>query len=309
MEAKLNLYQRLYLYQKERFPFIGHGCLITAFTFSAIAYSRICRGVSGFISLSDFGIGIGMSFTFFLLLRICDEFKDHEDDKKYRSYLPVPRGLVSLSELKKIGIAIVFIQLAFLLIFQSMMIPLYLVIMGYLFLMTKEFFVESWLRERQLLYILSHMMIIPLIDLYSSGLDWTLAGHRIHLGVAWFMLVSFLNGLVIEIGRKIRTVETEEEGVVSYTKLYGIKTAIFIWIGLITLTLMAAIGAAHYAGYSAYALVFLSALWLVCILPAIFFLKTPTTPLAKRIEKFSGIWTVFMYLSLGAIPMIKNLLI
>jgi len=309
MDNNKPLYHRLFLYQKERFPIIAHGCLITAFTFSAIAYSRICRGVEGFISIQDFLIGIWMSFAFFLLIRICDEFKDQEDDLKYRAYLPVPRGLVSLNELKYLGIGIVSIQLTLLFFFQVKMFPLYLLSMVYLFFMTKEFFIENWLRERQLIYILSHMMIIPLIDLYSSGLDWSLAGDKIHLGVAWFMLVSFLNGLVLEIGRKIRSKESEEDGVISYTNLYGTKNAIFIWIGLLTSTLLAALGAAQYAGYGFQAFVFLISLWILCTLPALFFLKNPTTKYAGQIEKASGLWTVFMYLSLGAIPMIKNLIV
>ena len=101
--------------------------------------------------------------------------------------------------------------------------------MTYLLLMAKEFFVAEWLKKRQLAYIFSHMMIIPLIDLYSSGLDWKMSGHSWHLGIAWFMLVSFINGLVLKFGRKIRTKDSEEEGVVTYSKLYGIQKAVGKW--------------------------------------------------------------------------------
>ena len=307
MEKTLPYFKRMYIYQKERFPVVAHGTLITAFTFSAIAYSRICRGQDGFIPIHDFVIGIIMSFSLFLLLRICDEFKDREDDLKYRPYLPVPRGLVTLKELKNVGIAIVCLQASLLMFFQPQMIPLYSLVLIYLFLMTKEFFIESWIRDRQLIYIFSHMMIIPLIDLYSSGLDWHLEGVGLHKGIGLFVLVSFLNGLVLEIGRKIRSEEGEEDGVVSYTKLYGRQRATYIWIALMCMTLTISLFAGIYADFQLKALTFLVLLASICIFPALRFIKNPTCKYANQIEKMSGLWTVLMYLSLVAIPMIKNL--
>ena len=308
MENTLPLHKRLNIYQKERFPLISHGIMIAAFTFSAISYSRICREVEGFISITDFLIGVFTCFCYFALLRIFDEFKDQEDDALYRTYLPVPRGLVSLQELKFLGFTIAVVQLAVIAVFQTQMLGLYVLIMFYLLLMAKEFFIPEWLKKRQLVYIVSHMMIIPLIDLYSSGLDWEISGQRVHLGIAWFMLVSFINGLVLEIGRKIRTEESEEEGVISYTKLYGRKNATWIWIGLMTATLIAVLSAMVYAEYSMYALIIIPAIYVTCIIPAISFNINPTIKKSKMIEIASGVWTVLMYLSLGAIPMIKNLL-
>jgi len=307
MENHLSLYKRLYIYQRERFPVVAHGLMITAFTFSAISYSRICRGLEGFISIQNFMIGIFTSFTFFLLLRIFDEFKDKEEDAQFRTYLPVPRGLVTLRELKYLGWVVALLQLTVIAAFQSQMLGLYFIIIAYLLLMSKEFFVADWLKQRQLLYIISHMMIIPLIDLYSSGLDWELSGGSMHLGIAWFMLVSFINGLVLEFGRKIRTKDSEEEGVISYTKLYGTRPAVWIWLGLLSSTLLAAIAAVYYAGYSHGPVVVLMTFYVVSIVPALSFIMQPTDRKAKFIEYASGIWTALMYLSLGAIPMIKNL--
>ena len=38
-------------------------------------------------------------------------------------------------------------------------------------------------------------------------------------GLFWFLIVSFFNGVVVEIGRKIRAREDEEEGVETYSSL------------------------------------------------------------------------------------------
>ncbi|MBL0098618.1 MAG: hypothetical protein IPP46_20645 [Bacteroidetes bacterium] len=94
--------RRFYIYQKERFPLLGHGLLVSAFSFSATAYSRLCRGAVGFIPWPTFLIGIFTTVSLFLLVRIFDELKTREDDAKYQN-LPVPVGLVSLKELGIVG--------------------------------------------------------------------------------------------------------------------------------------------------------------------------------------------------------------
>ncbi|MBL1278697.1 MAG: UbiA family prenyltransferase [Fluviicola sp.] len=301
--------KRFLIYQKERFPFLAHGLMITAFTFSAVSYSRICRGREGFIDWSDFLIGIFATITLFFLVRIFDEFKDQEEDKKYRSYLPVPRGLISLKELKTIGLIVGVIQVSVIAIYQLEMLYLYVIVLLYLMLMGVEFFVPKWLKKRQILYITSHMFIIPLIDIYSSGLDWLLDGASPHWGLAWFFAVSYSNGLVLEFGRKIRTPEKEEEGVVSYTGLYGTKGGVIIWIVLLFTTMILAMGASYYAGYGWFAYSILFLVFVLCSLPAWSFLKKSSYKSSKFIEYASAIWTALMYLSLGGIPMLKALIL
>jgi 4-hydroxybenzoate polyprenyltransferase len=171
-EHNLSFLKRFYRYQKERFPFLGHGMLVASFSFSAIAYSRICRGVKDFIDLKTFILGIFITVTLFLLVRIFDEFKDAEDDAKYRKELPVPRGLVSLKELGVLGIVIIVLQIVINSIFFPKMLIIYFIVIGYLLLMGKEFFIANWLKKHQFWYVVSHMFIIPLIDIYASGLDW-----------------------------------------------------------------------------------------------------------------------------------------
>lgn len=299
--------RRFVQYQKERFPFLAHGLLIGSFTFSAISYSRISRGQSGFISLQDYCIGIFITFSFFLLVRIFDEFKDQKEDALYRTYLPVPRGLISLKELRIIGWLVVFSQLLVIVFFQPQMIILYGVVLLYLLLMRIEFFCPVWLKSKHLLYIISHMLIIPLIDMYASGLDWFLEGESVHKGLIWFFLVSYFNGFVLEFGRKIRIPETEEEGIISYTKLYGTKGGVIAWIVLLTSTFFIAIGASLYAGYGPISVLILSLFFALCVAPGYLFLKQPSLKKTKWIEHASGVWTLLMYFSLGAVPMIKTL--
>lgn len=307
-ENQASFLKRFWIYQKERFPFLGHGLLISAFTFSAVSYSRICRSEEGFVSIKDFLIGIFATITLFFLVRIFDEFKDQEDDAKYRKYLPVPRGLISLKELKVVGWIVGLLQIAVIAVFQFEMLYLYLIVIAYLLLMGVEFFVPQWLKQRQIIYVTSHMVIIPLIDIYASGLDWLLDGASPHWGLAWFFAVSYMNGLVLEFGRKLRTPETEEEGVVSYTKMYGTKQGAIIWLLLLFTTLLLAIGASTYAQYGYISFIVLGSFFVLCALPGISFILSPTSKKSKFIEYASAGWTILMYLALGGIPMLKSLI-
>lgn len=298
---------RFLTYQKERFPFLGHGLLVSAFTFSAISYSRICRGAEGFIAWKDFGLGVFVTLTLFFMIRIFDEFKDNEDDAKYRKYLPVPRGLVTLNELKWTGVLTVILQISVIVLFQPQMLWLYAIAMGYLLLMKVEFFVPEWLKKRQLAYITSHMVIIPLIDLYASGLDWLLAGESPHQGLFFFFGVSFLNGIVLEFGRKIKTPEDEEEGVISYSGMYGARGGTQAWIAILFGTMVTAIAASYYSGYGAESVIVLGSSFVICSIPGWLFIRNHKRKTAKLIERASGVWTLAMYLTLGGGPMIANL--
>lgn len=300
--------KRLFIYQKERFPILGHGLLVAAFTFSAISYSRICRGASNFVNWDIYCLGIFMTISLFLLLRIFDEFKDAEEDALFRKKLPVPRGLISFKELLYLGVGIVVLQILVNIVFFPQMLGLYFLVIGYLLLMGKEFFVANWLKKNQLWYVLSHMFIIPLIDIYASGLDWLLNDVEAPQGLMFFFAVSYMNGIVLEVGRKLRAPEQEETGVLTYSAMLGAKKASLMWIAVLFITLLFSIAAANYAEYGTTAFVILGAIFIVCAMQAILFLNKQTPKLAKRIELFSGVWTIAMYLTLGGIPMVQKLI-
>jgi 4-hydroxybenzoate polyprenyltransferase len=307
-DNEASLFKRFNIYQKERFPLMGHGILVASFSFSAISYSRICRGAAGFVDWDIFFIGIFTTVSLFLLVRIFDEFKDAEDDARYRKNLPVPRGVVKLRELMILGILVAALQIIINLIFLPKMLIIYFIVIGYLLLMGKEFFVAEWLKKHQFWYITSHMLIIPLVDVYASGLDWLLEGVSAPIGLIFFFAVSFMNGIVLEIGRKIRIPEKEANGVLTYTSMLGTAKAVWLWLGVLFITLALSIAAANYAGYGKMALIILGTIFVVCAIPAFLFLKNNSEKLSKTIEYASAFWTIAMYLTLGGVPMLQELL-
>jgi 4-hydroxybenzoate polyprenyltransferase len=295
---------RWWVYQHERFPIVAHGPLIAAFSFSAVSFSALLRGKSDLPGADSALVAFGTAFLFFLQLRIADEFKDFDEDARYRPYRPVQRGLVTLRELGILGAGCAVLQLLLALWLYPTLIFWLALVWVYLVLMSKEFFVAEWLRARPIPYLASHMMILPLVDFYATACDWWPAEKEPPEGLFWFLAASYCNGVVIELGRKIRAPVDEEEGVNTYSHLWGRRTAVLAWLGAMLATAVCASLAGARIGFAGEVAAVLSLALLVAALVGRNFLQHPITPRAKRIETLSGIWTILMYLSVGVVPLL-----
>ncbi len=300
---------RWWIYQRERFPIFSHGALIAAFSFCMVSYSSLVRGYARIPDSKALIVAFVTAFIFFLQLRIADEFKDFDDDLRYRPYRPVPRGLLSLRELGIVGIAGGAVQLLLALWLSPALLPFLLGIWVYLGLMSREFFVSTWLKAHPITYMWTHMLIIPLIDLYGTACDWRVAGAVAPNGLIFLLCVSFFNGFAVEIGRKIRAPEDEETGVETYSFLWGRRRAVFAWYGALLATAISAFLAASKIGFALPEGVLFISLLLIAALIAGCFLHRTVAGRGKWIELFSGVWTLLVYLSLGALPLIWQLVL
>jgi 4-hydroxybenzoate polyprenyltransferase len=295
---------RWWVYQRERFPIFAHAPLIAAFSFSAVSFSTLLRGKSDLPRADSALVAFGTAFLFFLQLRIADEFKDFEEDARYRSYRPVQRGLVTLRDLGILGAGCAVLQLLLALWLYPTLVFWLTLVWVYLVLMSKEFFVADWLRTRPILYMASHMMILPLVDFYATACDWwPIEKHPPH-GLFWFLAASYCNGIVIELSRKIRAPVDEEEGVNTYSVLWGRRPATLAWLGAMLATAVCAVLAANRIGFTLEAAALLSVGLVFSAVVGRNFVHHPITARAKRIETMSGVWTILMYLSVGVVPLL-----
>jgi len=299
---------RLWRYQLERFPLAGYAPLITAFTFASVAYSRAARrfaglpDAEGFVPWPLFATGAFTSLVCFFVLRVLDEHKDAGVDRRWRPELPVPRGLVTLVELRRLAaVLIAAVIAANALVAPVMLLPL-LLVAAWAALMTREFFVRDWLRAHIGAYLVTHMMIMPMIDAYTTGLDWLVAGRHAPAGLPWFLAATFANGVLVEIGRKLRAPEGEREGVDTYTHAWGRRAAPLVWLAVLLSAAGVVTIAARSTGVAALsaAIVFPAALLLA--VPAIRFVITGADRAARQVERASGLWGLVSYLTLGAAP-------
>jgi 4-hydroxybenzoate polyprenyltransferase len=296
---------RWWIYQRERFPVFAHGPIIAAFSLSAVSYSALVRGQQQLPGWKPCLVAFVSSFLFFLQLRLADEFKDFEEDSRFRPYRAVPRGLVRLKELARVWAGCIAIQLALALWLAPRLIVWLALTWTYLWLMSKEFFARRWLKARPITYMVTHMAIMPLVDFYTTACDWVPAGYgRPPHGLLWFLLVSFFNGMVVEIGRKIRSPQDEEEGVETYSFLWGRRRALIAWLAMLACTAAFAYVAALGIGFARPILVLL--VFFFCIAAGVgrYFLQDEVPRRGKWIEAMAGVWSLLMYLSLGFVPMV-----
>ena len=294
--------KRWWIYQRERFPLVAYGILIAAFSSSAVGYSSLLRD-SGLPARSSLLVAFASSFLFFLQLRILDEFKDFEEDAQYRPYRPVPRGLVTLRELGRVGLVAAGIQAALAVALDRRLVLLLVGTWIYLLLMARELFVGEWLKARPALYLWSHMLIIPIVTLYATACDWSVAGTGVPDGVGVFLMASFFNAIGIEIGRKVRAPADEEHGVTTYSAAWGARWAVCGWmLALSTAAALALVAAARITFVTPVAFIVAVSLSTAATI-AWRFLQWQRRADARRIEHMSAVWTLLMYLSLGVAPL------
>lgn len=294
---------RWWTYQRERFPIFGHGPLVLAFSLSAASYSSLLRG-EGTLPPPWIGAAAFLSaLLFFFQLRIADEFKDFEDDRRFRPYRPVPRGLVTLRELGRVGVGTALVQTGVALAVKPALLVILVAVWAYLGLMSIEFGAPAWLKARPVAYMLSHMLIMPAIDFYVTAFDWLVHDAGVPCGLHWFLIVSFVNGIVIEIGRKIRAPQDEQEGVETYSALWGRARATWLWLAAVALCGAIAWLAAREIAFAWRASVVLALLMAAALGVALRFLASPTTRTARAIELMAGVWTLGMYTTVGLLPL------
>ncbi|MHC4077640.1 MAG: UbiA family prenyltransferase [Planctomycetota bacterium] len=292
---------RWWIYQRERFPLVAHGLLIAVFCASAVTYvAQLCN--SSGATLGQFGAAFGTAFCFFFQIRVADEFKDHAEDCAHRPYRPVPRGLVTLRELRWAAIAAAVLQLMLALVLDVRLVVGLVILWVYLGLMTTEFFVPRWLKRHPVAYMVSHITIVPLILVYSAACHLIVTGARPGAEVAWFLLAAGANGFVFEIGRKIRAPEDEEPGVETYSVLWGPVRATQAWFAAVACAGAAAWLAARLIGFGGVTAIVQSVLLALLAIAGWRYVQKNERRRAKLIEPLSALWTLTVYLNLGPIP-------
>lgn len=184
------------------------------------------------------------------------------------------------------------------------LLPFLILVWLYIGLMTKEFWRHEYLSTRPLTVLWTHMLIMPFIDFYATACDWVAAGsgRAIGSGLLWFLIASFFNGIVVEVGRKIRAPEDEEEGVQTYSQAWGRERAVVFWLGAVLVTLVSALLAARAVHGTTAVAMTLGTLAAGAVVLGVWVARWPAPGRGKRIEVLSGLWTIALYLSVGVVP-------
>lgn len=301
-----SLAARLWIYQAERFPLFRTALLCAIFAAASVSVSAHLAGrapPSAPVYLAAFAV----TLAFFFQLRVLDEIKDTEEDALYRPERPVPRGLVTLRTVVRLGLVSAALALGAAGLVHPGLLLLLLLAWGWMALMTAEFFAPAWLKARPFAYLVSHMLVMPLIDLVVTGFEWVPQGAA--PDSLWlFLLLSFANGCVLEIGRKLWAPEAERPGVESYSALLGSARAVVLWLGCVGLALLLLLSVGQATGaFLPTALIGFAAA-AAMLLAGMRYRRNPTTGAAAALESASGLWVFACYAAAGFAPFLTKVL-
>ncbi|MCF6274065.1 MAG: UbiA family prenyltransferase [Rhodobacteraceae bacterium] len=299
-----SLLQRLWVYQSERFPLAKTVPLLAIFSAASISISA---------QLSDrplphwsaFLVGFVLAMVLFFQMRVCDEYKDLEDDRNFRPDRPIPRGLVSLGTIINLGLLTLPVAAAVAWLWYPPLLWLLVLVWLWLGAMTAEFGVPHWLKSRPILYLVSHMAIMPLINLLLTGVEWMPNGNP--PPQLWlFLALSFVNGCVVEIGRKLWAPENEINGVETYSGLWGPRVAAWAWLGCVGLSygLLVTVGFAAGVGWASIAIGAVGVGF--CLQAAMIYLRSLSGASQQRLDRLAGIWVFLCYAVAGFLPFVPG---
>ena len=220
--------KRLYIYFKERYPIIpriGVGIIVFAEIYFIILLNN---GVTWADIMPKLGIqeavGAFTVFAFLMWLRIADDLKDYETDKKLFPERPLPSGRVKIKDVMIICTIVQAIAIALNIIFMNNLLFLG-ILYGYGYLMSKWFFQRSKIQPCLPLALVTHNPVQAIVNLYI--ISFTVIKFDIQpisLINIMALFTLYFPALIWEVSRKIRAPKDENE-YTTYSKLFGYKKA------------------------------------------------------------------------------------
>jgi len=272
---------------KERFDPLSHLVMIILF-------------ISGHFSLVDMKIGVEVilafvgTVVFFFKLRCFDEIKDLDLDFKINSTRPLPRGLVSVFEVKDMALLCLLLEN---LIFYSISIKSGVAMSLaslYSLIMYKEFFLGTKFRDKLTTYATAHTLVTILLSLsiFCALLNDSI--FNLDFKYYAFSIVSWLLFNIFELGRKTFLASEEKNQVESYSKVWGKMGAVvlvLIHVCLAEYILIEVVGLKSNFSY----FYFGSCLGLFIALSALFLIKNEGAG-GKIYRGFSSFYIILIYL-------------
>lgn len=291
--------QRWGTFVRERFAPAAHLPMVAAFVAGNVAATVALTGVP-LRPMPVLAAGAATLLIFFRL-RIFDELKDSDTDRRLHPERPLARGLITPAEAKRVAAAT---SLAELLLALACGLPAlggWAAVHGYSLLMYREFGVGSWLRPRLELYAVTHTLVAGWLGLFIAAAFSGLPLWRLPAGVWGFALANWAVFNVFEFARKTRGAEEEEPAVASYSARLRPAGAVALAVSMVAVAAATArvpLRAASLGEAAATAVV--AALLLVPAAGALPYLCRPRRRQAALYRGVMQLFIVGFYLALAA---------
>lgn len=214
--------KRWNIYFKERFPVIPRLILGLIVFFEIYFIVLLNNGITDFnIGIQEV-IGSFTVFSFLFWLRVADDLKDYETDKKLFKDRPLPSGRVQIKDVVIICTIIQAIAIGLNIIYMNNLLFL-AILYGYGYLMSKWFFQKEKMQPNLMMAVITHNPVQIIVNIYIISftcIKYGLTGLSLTTILAACTL--YFPALIWEIARKIRAPKDEND-YTTYSKLFGYK--------------------------------------------------------------------------------------
>ena len=287
-------------YLAQRFPFVNMFLFAILF-YTVLSCSQYFTITSFTFSILDL-IGVLACISFFFRLRVFDEIKDYALDCKLHPNRVLQSGKIHLRDLQIITGILFLLEIYWSYAMGTNTLILFLVCVSYSLIMRFEFFVPKYLKSRLLLYAFSHMMIMPLVIVWLWSAWQTTLDFNSPLLI--LMALSILGGFSFELARKIHAPNAEREGQDSYSKILGLKSAIFTVLIVLFFGLVAQFSLLRLIDARLWSFILISILYIFALS---FYYKAWKSQRQKLVRKAELIVSLFMLISYMSIIIETNI--
>ena len=216
--------KRLAIYFREMYPLLPRFGLATIMFFEIYFVLLLNTGVKTFqIGFQEF-IGVFTIFVFLMILRIADDFKDYETDRRLFPERALPSGRVLKKDLAVALSVIVSISVLLNLFFMNNQ-GWFLFLDIYGTLMSFWFFKKDKIQNSLPLALVTHNPVMMILNIYTiTFVCYKYGLPLLSLPTILLAFTMYFPSLIWEISRKIRAPKDETE-YVTYSKLFGYQKA------------------------------------------------------------------------------------
>lgn len=227
-----------FVFCRERFSPLQYIPMIAVFLGTNIAFVFKVEGESA--PTRTILLMFVIFLSFFFRMRLFDEIKDYEVDLKFNPSRPLARGLLKVTDVKKMLGFLFILEFLIALSLGQVTFIAWLVAAVYSLLMYKEFFIGPILRPHLTTYAITHTFVINLLAvlaMLSVSKGDISYFSRYHFA---FVLMNWCYFNLFEFARKTFAAIEERSEVDTYSSLFGTKGAfalsvkeVFLGLGLL----------------------------------------------------------------------------
>ena len=217
---------RLRLYFKERYPLLARFAIgVTVFAeiyFIILLNNGITwADIAPRLGIQEF-IGAYTVFAFLMWLRVADDLKDYETDKRLFKERPLPSGRTRIKDVMIVCTLVQAVAVILNVLFMNNL-PFFIFLYIYGYLMSRWFFQRSKIQPSLPLALVTHNPVQAIVNLYI--VSFTVIKYSIQpisLVNILALFTLYFPALIWEISRKIRAPK-EENDYTTYSKLFGYR--------------------------------------------------------------------------------------